>query len=118
MINELISDLAELEAPPDTVNIYAWDAADALQTLGNAIRRNNLALALTLALERGPDLLLVGEAPVTTVHDEPAFLSPVNRYCCPALNHYINLGLNGDLPWQPLMADFLVNRLRRLSIAS
>jgi hypothetical protein len=63
MINELISDLAELEAPPDTVNIYAWDAADALQTLGNAIRRNNLALALTLALERGPDLLLVGEAP-------------------------------------------------------
>jgi len=62
-INELISDLAALEAPPDTVNMYAWCAADELQTQGNVIRRNNLALALSLALERGPDLLLVGEAP-------------------------------------------------------
>lgn len=57
-IDELIADLAALPAPPDAVNMYAADGPP-----GNAVRRANLALALRLARERGPDLLLVGEAP-------------------------------------------------------
>ncbi|HMQ35185.1 MAG TPA: uracil-DNA glycosylase [Chloroflexaceae bacterium] len=57
-IEALIADLAALPAPPDAVNMYAADGSP-----GNTIRRANLALALRLARERGPDLLLVGEAP-------------------------------------------------------
>ncbi len=57
-IEAIIADLAAIAAPPDAVNMYAADGPP-----GNAQRRANLALALHLALERGPDLLLVGEAP-------------------------------------------------------
>jgi uracil-DNA glycosylase len=57
-IEALVAELAALPAPPDAVNMYAADGPP-----GNAVRRRNLALALQLALERGPDLLLVGEAP-------------------------------------------------------
>lgn len=57
-IDALIADLAALHAPPDAVNMYALAGPP-----GNAARRANLALALRLARERGPDLLLVGEAP-------------------------------------------------------
>lgn len=57
-IRALVADLAVLEAPRDAVNMYADDGSE-----GNAIRRRNLQLALELALKRGPDLLLVGEAP-------------------------------------------------------
>jgi uracil-DNA glycosylase len=57
-IAALIGELAALPAPPDAVNMYAADGPP-----GNAVRRRNLALALELALARGPDLLLVGEAP-------------------------------------------------------
>lgn len=57
-IDGLIADLAALPAPPDAVNMYAIEGPP-----GNALRRRNLALALRLARERGPDLLLVGEAP-------------------------------------------------------
>ncbi|WP_298816841.1 uracil-DNA glycosylase [Chloroflexus sp.] len=63
LITALIADLAALPTPPDTINMYAWDGADDEERRGNAIRRANLELALALALERGPDLLLVGEAP-------------------------------------------------------
>lgn len=57
-IDALIADLAAAPAPPDAVNMYApWGPP------GNAVRRANLALALRLARARGPDLLLVGEAP-------------------------------------------------------
>ncbi|MEF3273778.1 MAG: uracil-DNA glycosylase [Chloroflexus sp.] len=63
LIATLIADLAALPAPPDTVNMYAWDPPEEEQRWGNAVRRANLELALTLALERGPDLLLIGEAP-------------------------------------------------------
>ncbi|MCS6886729.1 uracil-DNA glycosylase [Chloroflexus sp.] len=63
VIAELIADLAALPAPPNTINMYAWDAADDEQRQGNAIRRANLALALQLAYQRGPDLVLIGEAP-------------------------------------------------------
>lgn len=54
----LIADLAALPAPADAVNMYAGDGPP-----GNGARRRNLALALETALERRPDLLLVGEAP-------------------------------------------------------
>ncbi len=57
-VDMLIADLAALAAPPDAENIYA-----AAGPPGNAVRRRNLTLALGLALARGPDLLLVGEAP-------------------------------------------------------
>ena len=57
-ISALIADLAATPAPPDAVNMYA-----AYGPPGNAIRCANVALALRLALARGPDLLLVGEAP-------------------------------------------------------
>jgi uracil-DNA glycosylase len=57
-IAALVAELAALEPPRDAVNMYA-----AAGPPGNAVRRRNLALALGLALERGPDLLLVGEAP-------------------------------------------------------
>jgi uracil-DNA glycosylase len=57
-IDSLLADLAALPAPPDAVNMYAAGGPP-----GNAVRRRNLALALELALERGADLLLVGEAP-------------------------------------------------------
>ena len=53
----LVADLAALAPPRDAVNMYA-DGQPA-----NALRRSNLELALALALVRGPDLLLVGEAP-------------------------------------------------------
>lgn len=57
-IDAIVAELAALPAPPDAVNMYALDGPP-----GNAVRRRNLALALALALARGPDLLLVGEAP-------------------------------------------------------
>jgi uracil-DNA glycosylase len=57
-IDALIAELAALPAPADAINPYAADGPP-----GNAVRRGNLRLALRLALERGPDLLLVGEAP-------------------------------------------------------
>lgn len=57
-IDALITDLAALPAPADALNMYALAGPP-----GNAVRRRNLALALSLALARGPDLLLVGEAP-------------------------------------------------------
>ena len=57
-IDAIIAELAALPAPPDAVNMYA-----AAGPPGNELRRRNLALALELALPRGPDLLLVGEAP-------------------------------------------------------
>jgi uracil-DNA glycosylase len=57
-IESILSDLASLPAPADAVNPYALDGPP-----GNATRRANLRLALALALSRGPDLLLVGEAP-------------------------------------------------------
>jgi uracil-DNA glycosylase len=58
IIDALIADLAALQAPADAVNPYATEGPP-----GNAARRENLRLALRLALARGPDLLLVGEAP-------------------------------------------------------
>ncbi|MEI7644272.1 MAG: uracil-DNA glycosylase [Chloroflexales bacterium] len=57
-IDQIIADLAALVAPADAVNPYALGGPP-----GNALRRANLHLALRLALARGPDLLLVGEAP-------------------------------------------------------
>lgn len=57
-VNALIDELAALQPPRDAVNMYAADGPP-----GNAVRRANLTLALTLALVRGPNLLLVGEAP-------------------------------------------------------
>lgn len=57
-IAALIADLAALPAPADAVNMYAADGPPA-----NALRRHNLTVALTLALEHTPDLLLIGEAP-------------------------------------------------------
>jgi uracil-DNA glycosylase len=54
----LLAELAALPTPRDTVNMYAYDGPP-----GNAIRRANLSLALTQARMRGPDLLLIGEAP-------------------------------------------------------
>ncbi|NJN19581.1 MAG: hypothetical protein HC822_26740, partial [Oscillochloris sp.] len=58
LIDAIITDLAGTPAPPDAVNMYASDGPP-----GNAVRRANLQLALELALARGPDLLLIGEAP-------------------------------------------------------
>lgn len=57
-IAALIADLAAATTPADATNQYAADGPP-----GNAVRRANLQLALELALQRGPDLLLVGEAP-------------------------------------------------------
>ena len=57
-INAIIADLAAIPAPADAVNPYALDGPP-----GNVVRRDNLRLALEVALARGPDLLLVGEAP-------------------------------------------------------
>jgi len=57
-IATIVADLAAVAPPRDAVNMYAADGPP-----GNALRRANLALALALALARGPDLLLVGEAP-------------------------------------------------------
>jgi uracil-DNA glycosylase len=58
IIASIIKDLATLTAPPNAVNPYAIDGPP-----GNAVRRANLRQALELAYMRGPDLLLVGEAP-------------------------------------------------------
>ncbi len=63
IIAELVADLATLKAPANTVNMYAWEADNDQQRCGHAIRRANLELALRLAYERGPDLILIGEAP-------------------------------------------------------
>jgi uracil-DNA glycosylase len=57
-IEALVADLARLAAPPAVVNMYALDGPP-----GNAARRANLVLALSHARARGPDLLIVGEAP-------------------------------------------------------
>ncbi|NNJ11698.1 uracil-DNA glycosylase [Chloroflexales bacterium ZM16-3] len=57
-IDSIIADLSALSAPADAVNPYALDGPP-----GNAVRRANLRMALQMALARGPDLLLVGEAP-------------------------------------------------------
>ncbi len=57
-IDSILADLADLSAPADAVNPYALVGPS-----GNGLRRGNMRLALTLALARGPDLLLVGEAP-------------------------------------------------------
>ncbi|PDV97664.1 uracil-DNA glycosylase [Candidatus Chloroploca asiatica] len=57
-LTTLITTLASISAPPDAINMYAGDDPP-----GNAIRRANLALALHLAQQRGPDLIIVGEAP-------------------------------------------------------
>ena len=57
-INALLADLAAAEVAADATNQYAVDGPP-----GNAIRRANLALALGLARQRDPDLLLIGEAP-------------------------------------------------------
>ncbi|PDW03211.1 uracil-DNA glycosylase [Candidatus Viridilinea mediisalina] len=54
----LVASVAELPAPPATVNMYALEGPS-----GNVVRRANLRLALALARERGPNLLLIGEAP-------------------------------------------------------
>ncbi|MCG8350307.1 MAG: uracil-DNA glycosylase [Chloroflexales bacterium] len=58
MLDDLISKLTHASVASDATNQYADDSAP-----GNAIRRANLRLALEQALERGPALLLVGEAP-------------------------------------------------------
>jgi uracil-DNA glycosylase len=57
-ITTLVAALAALPTPEHTTNPYASHGPP-----GNALRCANLTLALHLALERGPDLLLVGEAP-------------------------------------------------------
>ncbi|MEI7770075.1 MAG: uracil-DNA glycosylase [Chloroflexales bacterium] len=57
-IDAIIADLAATPAPADAVNPYGLGGPP-----GNAVRRANLRLALGQALARGPDLLLVGEAP-------------------------------------------------------
>jgi len=57
-IDALIAGLAAAPVAADCVNPYAEPGPP-----GNAARRANLRLALSLALERGPDLVLVGEAP-------------------------------------------------------
>jgi uracil-DNA glycosylase len=57
-IEAFLAELAIAETPADATNQFALVGPP-----GNAIRRANLALALQLALERGPDLLLIGEAP-------------------------------------------------------
>ncbi|RRR71723.1 MAG: hypothetical protein EI684_11160 [Candidatus Viridilinea halotolerans] len=57
-IASLIAALAALAELPDSVNMYAPHGPP-----GNEVRRANLSLALALALARGPDLLLIGEAP-------------------------------------------------------
>ncbi|WP_129633774.1 uracil-DNA glycosylase [Candidatus Oscillochloris fontis] len=57
-ISAIISALAQLAAPHDAINPYADGGST-----GNAIRRANLQRALELAVQRGPDLLVVGEAP-------------------------------------------------------
>ncbi len=57
-LDTLIADLAATAVADDATNQYATAGP-----AGNAIRRANLRLALALALERGPALLLVGEAP-------------------------------------------------------
>jgi uracil-DNA glycosylase len=57
-LDALIAGLAAAPVAADCVNQYADPGPP-----GNAVRRANLRLALALALERGPDLLLVGEAP-------------------------------------------------------
>lgn len=58
LLDELLADLACAPVPPDATNQYADDG-----TPGNATRCANLRLALEQALSRGPQLLLVGEAP-------------------------------------------------------
>ena len=57
-IDELIAILANLPTTDLATNPYADDGS-----AGNRIRRENLGLALRLARQRGPDLLLIGEAP-------------------------------------------------------
>lgn len=57
-IDALIAGLAAAPVAADCVNQYAEPGPP-----GNALRRANLRLALSLAHARGPDLLLVGEAP-------------------------------------------------------
>ena len=58
-IAAIVADLAAIAPPRDAVNMYAADGPP-----GNALRRHNLALALTLALARGPDLLIRRIRPV------------------------------------------------------
>lgn len=57
-IADLIADLARVTVADDATNQYAIDGP-----AGNMQRRANLQLALALAHARGPDILLVGEAP-------------------------------------------------------
>lgn len=54
----LIADLARTPTAADATNPYAFDGPS-----GNAIRRDNLRLALEQARAYGPTLMLVGEAP-------------------------------------------------------
>lgn len=57
-LDQLIAKLAQAAVPTTVTNQYAIDGPP-----GNAIRRANLRLALRLALEAQPTLLLIGEAP-------------------------------------------------------
>jgi uracil-DNA glycosylase len=57
-IDTIMTTLAHTPVAADATNQYADDG-----TVGNATRRNNLRLALELALQHGPALLIVGEAP-------------------------------------------------------
>jgi uracil-DNA glycosylase len=57
-IDELLERLAALPQREDYVNIYRDDGPP-----GGAVRRRNLQLALEQGRKRGPDLLLIGEAP-------------------------------------------------------
>jgi uracil-DNA glycosylase len=58
VITALLDDLAAYQVAAHTINQYAWGGP-----AGNAVRRANLGLALQYACQRGPDLLLIGEAP-------------------------------------------------------
>ena len=58
LVAQLLADLSAIPSQPDLTNPYAVDG-----TPGTAQRRANLQLALTLAYEHGPTILLVGEAP-------------------------------------------------------
>jgi uracil-DNA glycosylase len=58
LITSLIDSLARAPVAADAFNPYAGD-----DTPGNAARRANLALALSQILDRGPQLVLVAEAP-------------------------------------------------------
>ena len=57
-IDELLERLTALPQREDYVNMYRDDGPP-----GGAVRRRNLRLALEQGRQRGPDLLLIGEAP-------------------------------------------------------